>query len=499
VIVEPHQVSLRQARAPLVLAIDIGTSGLRAFVFDAGAHLVRGCVAHDDRPVRTASPGEATVDPDERARATFGAIDRVLRSAGRRASDIAAVSVSTFWHSVLGIDDRGKPTTPVLTWADTRASAAAAALRRDLDQVAVHARTGCMLHASYLPAKLAYLRAAHADAFRASVGWMSLGEYIALRVFGERRASHGMASATGLYAQRARRWDAPMLEAIGIDERELSPIADEAHTSMRPAFRRRWPALASAKWYPALGDGACSNLGCGAVTPGTAALMVGTSGALRVVLETDDPPNVPGGWTYRVDERRAIVGGALSNAGNVLSWLGRTFPKLDLRSVVSRVSGGADPIALPLLAGDRSPTWDDGARAAIAGIGLGTSPEEIARAMIEGVAHRYALLWALVDAAVPGIERSIGTGGWAIANPWLLQLLADALDRPVVASNAGEGSARGAAIWGLERLVALRDIGAAPAYLGRTYRPRPEVVARFQAGARRQRELERALSGVPRA
>jgi gluconokinase len=449
--------------------------------------------------VRTTALGEATVDPDERARATFGAIDRVLRSAGRRAGDIAAVSVSTFWHSVLGIDDRDRPTTPVLTWADTRASAAAAALRADLDQVAVHARTGCTLHASYLPAKLAYLREAHADAFEASTGWLSLGEYLTLRIFGERRASHGMASATGLYAQRAKRWDEPILDAIGIDERSLSPISDEAHGSMRPAFRRRWPALANATWYPAIGDGACSNLGCGAVTPGTAALMVGTSGALRVVLETDDPPNVEGGWTYRVDERRAIAGGALSNAGNVLSWLGRTFPSVDLRAVAKRAGDAGGLVALPLLAGDRSPSWDDGARAAIAGIGLGTSPEAIAQAMIEGVAHRFALLWTLVDRAVPGIERLVGTGGWAVANPWLLQLLADALDRPVVASNAGEGSGRGAAVWGLERIGALRDIGAAPAYLGRTYRPRPGIAARLRAGAQRQSELERALAVVPRA
>src|SRR5207248_6700675 len=86
--------------------------------------------------------------------------------------------------------------------ADTRARDAAAALRRELDPVATHARTGCTIHASYLPAKLRYLRDAAPDAFGRTAKWLSLGEYLYFRLFGGTRAAHGMASATGLYDQR---------------------------------------------------------------------------------------------------------------------------------------------------------------------------------------------------------------------------------------------------------------------------------------------------------
>lgn len=490
---EPLAISLREARSPLVLALDIGTSGLRVFLFDARARPVARCIAHADRAVRTSSDGEATVDADERVRAACGAIDAVLALAGRRAGEIAAVAVSTFWHSVLGVDERGRPTTRVLTWADTRARGAAAALRREVDPIATHARTGCVLHASYLPAKLRWLREHEAEAYARTKWWMSLGEYLHLRVLGARRAGHGMASATGLYDQRALRWDRPLLSRLAIGEDALSPIDDEPLAAMLPAFARRWPALANAVWVPAIGDGACSNVGAGAIGRDTASIFLGTSGAMRVLYATADPPVIAGGWTYHLDASRVVAGGALSNGGNVLAWVARTFPEVDVPRALRRAPVDGPLIALPLLAGDRSPTWNDAARAAVAGIGLATTADDIARAMVEGVAYRVARLWDVTSRAMPGIDRVIATGGTLLRIPWLMQLFADAIDRPLLMSLAGEGSARGAAIVALERVGGIADLTAVRSPLGRTFRPRAAAHARLRAGMERQRGLEEAL------
>ncbi|TMG56501.1 MAG: hypothetical protein E6H84_02890, partial [Chloroflexi bacterium] len=112
---EPLAIALRDARPPLVLAIDIGTSGLRTFLFDVRGRPVGSAIAHRDRTPRTAADGEVSVDPDERVRAAADAIDETLAAAGRRAKEIAAVATSTFWHSLVGVDARGRPTTRVLT------------------------------------------------------------------------------------------------------------------------------------------------------------------------------------------------------------------------------------------------------------------------------------------------------------------------------------------------------------------------------------------------
>ena len=82
---EPLAIPLREARAPLVLALDIGSSGLRVFIFDARGRPIARCIAHADRPVRVSADGEATVDAEERVRAACELIDAVLTTAGRRA------------------------------------------------------------------------------------------------------------------------------------------------------------------------------------------------------------------------------------------------------------------------------------------------------------------------------------------------------------------------------------------------------------------------------
>src|SRR2546428_11357082 len=491
---EPLAIPLREAKPPLVLALDVGTSGLRSFLFDVAGRPVASAIAHRDRPVRTSTDGEASLDPDERVRATASAIDETLARAGRRVGEIAVVAFSTFWHSVLGIDERGRPTTRVLTWADTRARGAAAALRGELDPTVTHARTGCTFHASYLPAKLRYLRESDPAAFARTRRWLSLGEYTYLRLFGDARAAHGMAPATGLYAQRLRRGDEPLLAHLGLPSAALSPISDEPQTALRREFARRWPALARIPWVPAIGDGACSNVGAGAVGRDVAAIFLGPSGAIRGVYETDDPPVVSGGWTYHLDARRVVAGGALSNGGNVITWLRHVFPAVDPATLWRGTPGPAGIVALPLLAGDRSPTWNDAARAAIAGLGLASGSEDIARAMLEGVAHRAARLWEVVDRALPGTGKIIATGGTLLQLPWLMQLFADALDRPLVMSGAGEGSARRAAIAALERIGTIPDLRGIRSPLGRAFRPRAEVHARLLAGMARQRKLEKALA-----
>jgi gluconokinase len=491
---EPLAIPLREARSPFVLALDIGTSGLRVFLIDARGRPIERCITHADRPVRISADGEVTVDADERVRTAYAAIDTVLANAGRRAEDIVAVAASTFWHSLMGVDTHGRPTTRVLTWADTRARGAAAALRREIDPIATHARTGCVLHASYLPAKLRWLREHDADAYARTKWWMSLGEYLYLRILGARRAGHGMASATGLYDQRARRWDRPLLSHLVVGEETLSPIDDAPLIGMLPAFARRWPALVKATWVPAIGDGACSNVGAGAIGRDTASLFLGTSGAMRVVYATDDPPIVPGGWTYRLDSSRVVAGGALSSGGNVLSWIADVLPQADVQRAMRGAPLAGPLVALPLLAGDRTPTWNDAARAAVAGIALGTTADDIARVMVEGVAHRVARLWDVTNRAMPGTDRVIATGGTLLALPWLMQLFADAIDRPLLMSVAGEGSARGAAIVALERIGAIPDITSVRSPTGRTFRPRQRQHERLRAGMERQRRLEEALA-----
>src|SRR5215831_10215854 len=346
-----------------ILALDVGTSSVRAIGYDEAGRPLPGVDARTAWEPATTTDGGAELDPEALVVATASAIDRSLAAAP---GPPAAVGASVFWHSLLGLDAEQRPLTGVITWADTRSARAAASLRSRLDETAVHARTGAPLHATFFPAKLTWLRETQPSLFDRAAMWCGFAEYLLLRLTGRLRASVSMASGTGLLEQSRAAWDNEMLAVCGMDPERLPPIDDAPVSGLEPRFRARWPTLGAVPWLPGAGDGACSNLGLDCATPDRVALNVGTSAALRLV--STRPAATPWGlWHYRVDARRHLVGGATSEGGNVLAWARRTLalpvdPAELERALGSVPADGHGLTALPFLAGERCPGRGDGHR-----------------------------------------------------------------------------------------------------------------------------------------
>jgi gluconokinase len=432
-----------------VLALDVGSSSTRA-----GAYDERGRQAAEPAR-RSYTSSEGQLDADELLRAA----EAVLAEAG----DADALGISCFWHSLLLLDEHERPLTPVLLWQDRRATPQAEALAERLDAREVHARTGCTFHPSFWPAKLEWLRAEGglASARRA----VSFADYLFLRLTGELRTSLSSASGTGLLNLRTRSWDAELLDELDVDEALLPPISDE-------------PAGTT---FPPLGDGACSNLGAGCVTPDRAALNIGTSGALRVVRQGDPEPK-DGLFSYFLDERRVVEGGAVSDGGNLYAWAQRT---LRLDPPEPREPDGHGLTFLPLLGGERSLGWNPRASGAVTGLTFETDAADLLQAGLEGIAYRIA---DIAD-RLSDVREVVATGHSLLQSDWWMQVFADALGRPVVVSDVAEGSARGAAVYVLERLGAEAD----PAPLGRAHQPDPERGEVYAAARERQRQLYEEL------
>lgn len=486
----------RGAVDPLILAVDVGTSSVRVVLYDAGGRLVQPYVARRAYQPETTADGGVFIDPDGLVERVASAIDEILGQLGR---PVAAVACDTFWHSLLGVDSRNVPVTPILTWADTRSAGAALQLRSMLDERAIHARTGTVLYSSYLPAKLLWLSQSQPEAFHRAAYWMSFGEYLYLRLFGERRVSISMASGTGLFDQNACVWDAQLLGALPVRETQLSPIQDfdACLTGLREPYRSRWASLATVPWYLALGDGACSNMGCGGTSPNWLVVMIGTSGALRVVRDAASVEVPPGLWTYRVDRRRFVQGGALSDGGNVHAWLERTL-QLGGSEEVERAVAAMHPdghglTVLPFLAGERSPEWNSAARAAFVGIGLDTDAIDIVRASLEAVAYRFGIVYDILRRSIPDTKGIIASGAGLLKSPAWMQIVSDVLGQPLRASGVEEASSRGAALLVLQALGTLPDITEAPISLGARYEPDPRHTAIYRQAMKRQQDLYRML------
>ena len=484
---------------PLILSIDIGTSAVKILFFDTMGRTVEGHQCRREVTLRTSRDGAAEADPDELLNIVWQGIDVVLAMGDALVPNLAGVAICTFVGNIMGVDQNARPLTPVYTYADTRAENEAARLGTEFDEREIHDRTGCHLHSSYLPARFRWLAKHLPDEFHQVDRWLSIGEYIELRLFGEPSVSYSVASWSGLLDRHQLIWDEPLLKKIPLDIERLSPLVDinSPKQGLGRKFASRWPALKNIPWLPAVGDGAAANIGSGCISPSRVALTMGSTTAIRAVVEKPIS-HVPSGlWCYRIDGRRSLPGGALSEGGSLFSWMKNTLQLADS----AKLEAGLNSLApdehgltvLPFLSGERSPGWQGHARATFHGISQATTPLEILRAGMEAVACRIALVFVKLAKLLPD-DLQIMTGGGAIYNsPGWLQIITDMLGRALNVSGIREGSARGAALLAFEALGVIEDLDDIPPFVERTCCPDAERHAIYRQTIKRQQRLYEKL------
>jgi len=454
---------LAGSRRPVVLALDIGSSGARAALFDHHGREIEGAGVRANY-WRTITDF-ATFDAETLLEQVARTIDSLFATFPESAIRIELISISCFWHSLMGVDTAGNATTPVLGWADSRAVDAVYQLRSEFDEKQIQARTGCRFHSSYWPAKLRRLQTHEAERFHATSQWISFADYLALQFFGETAISVSMASGTGLFNQRTCEWDEELIAALGLSLVSLPEIASSQQTFNRlgNAYVSRWPQLSEARLFPAVGDGAANSIGSGCHSTERLALMIGTSGAMRVCFVGAPPESLPPElWCYRASRDRILVGGALSDGGGVFNWLKDSLLPAEsfatVESELELLSPDAHGLTvLPFWAGERSTGWNPSARGAILGLSLQTLPSEILRAAMEAIAYRFALIAAALEPFAPGATL-VASGNALRSSATWVQILADVLGRRVLLSERSEASIRGAALLALEATGKIQTI-----------------------------------------
>jgi len=484
-----------KAEGPLIVSIDIGTSSIRTMMFDEKGRTVEGLEARRVHEIQTTSEGAAEADADDVLRMVFECLDQLMDKAGSLQISIGGVAACTFVNNLLGIDGEERAVVPLTTYADTRGEGEVARLRSDFDEASVHDRTGCRFHSSYLPARLRWLSRARPALFARVTRWVSIGEYLELKLFGETAVTYSVASWTGLLDRLHLSWDSPLLAGLPVKETNLSPLTDvgRPRRGLRSPFARRWPALAEVPWFPSVGDGAAANVGSGCFSSRQVAVTMGTTSALRVAL-TAAPEHLPAGlWCYRVDGKRSLLGGALSEGGSVFAWM-RDNLNLGAHPNLEEALGAMEPdshglTVLPFLAGERAPGWAGHARAALDGLSLATTPLQILRAGMEAVAYRLFLVFELLRPLVPGSPLVVASGGALLHSPVWLQIVTDVLGGPVAVCGVAEATSRGAALLALEALGTVKSLEEVPHFIQSPYQPDPRRQARYRRAVERQQEL----------
>lgn len=487
---------------PYILALDVGTSSTRALLFDANGNALPNALAQRTYKLTISNEGEVSVDPDALVSIVAQTIDDVLAMTGPSAEYIVAVAIDTFWHGLMGVDANNHPLTPLILWEDTRPHDAALELRKQLIEETIHARTGARLHASYWPAKLRWLATQEPETFASVSQWLSFGEYLYRHFLGRSVCSLSMASGTGMLNTRARTWDTELMEVLHVQPEQLPPLGDlhESVQGLTPEYASAWPTLRSIPWFPATGDGAAACVGSGCASMENWSLTIGTSSAMRVVLPPEQVIPPLGLWLYLIDAKRAVLGGALSEGGNLLSWLDSVLelPSLaDTESLVAAVPPDSHGLTiLPFISGERSLGWHADARMTISGIQAHISPADLLRAGMEAVAYQLDALCEQLCRALQ-VEKTmptiIGSGGALLGSVTLGHIVADALGVPVYPSLDHEASARGAALLALEAMGILPDVAQVSPHLKPEIKPDAENHAVYMKGAERQQKLYQAL------
>jgi gluconokinase len=487
-------------KQPITLAVDIGTSSVRAGLYDGAARPIPRTSVKVEYAFNVIPDGGSELDAEAGFSHVVSAIEGALEKTKHLNSEIDLVAICAYWHSLVGIDEKGRATTKVFGWADTRSRKYSEVLRKRFDESEIHDRTGTHFHSSFWPSKLLWLRKESPVDYARTDIWLSFSDYVWLKLFGEPVTSVSMASGTGILDIRACTWDRELSRFLGLKPANLPAIAEtDATFRLIPKLSRRWPRLKNARFFPAVADGAADNIGSGCITERRAALMIGTSGAMRVAYIGEPPRHIPDGlWCYRVDRNRVVLGGALSDGGGLYRWL-KTNLKIPVNAADEMLRRGAASHGLtfmPFLAGERSTGYNADATGAIVGLTAAHDSIDILQAGMESVAYRFAEIFDRLG-SVCRIDEIVVSGGALRESPVWTQIIADVLGRDLTVSGTRESSSRGAVLLALETIGKIETIDNIPVNSDSKVTFHPECHAIYK-NARKQHQAAYLRSIKPK-
>lgn len=465
---------LESAEKKLILAVDLGSSSVRA-----SAYLLDGTSVEESTEFRnTEQSVDGTFDPqvltEQTEQVVSGCLARVRQLTG--SANFIAVAWTSFAMSWLGVDSTGIPVTPVYTYSDACSGPYADSLRQELlhqgSLEETWQRTGTPIHTAYAPAQLLRLAAEQADLVRQVACWQTLAASILARWRGQFSSpvSNSEVGWTGMLNRHSLTWDETLVARSNIDSEQLPAVLDYTKMAVGLAepWASKWPELAHTPFFLAVGDGVGANLGSGCSDSSRIALTIGTTGAMRVVLPNDSQrtehatagaglqPTPAGLWSYPIDSSRWLVGGSLTDGGSLFSWLHETLAVEDTGALL--VAAAAIPpdahglTVLPFLRGERAPGWATEAALTISGISPATTAAHFVRAAFEAVALRFRLIYDRLSPLLPPGTEIVASGGALQENSLWRQILADVLQAPVHLIDVDEATSRGAAILALQAL-----------------------------------------------
>lgn len=444
--------------SPTILAIDLGTSGPKVVIVNAEGQILSTAT----RAVRTIMTEDGGVehDPESVWRAVTEAISEALSAATVPADSVRAISCDSHYSSIVPVDTAGNALMNIIVWMDQRASKnrmrafpdyKADSLWRQLRWVRIHGIPPLDTGADNI-SRIRWIQHARPEMYERTAAFLEPMDYIALRLTGRATAnqcSSFMIQLLNNHTLDVTTYDETLLRYAGIDREklpELVPVGGEVGTVL-PQIASSLGVRTDTVVLSGLNDTQAAFLGCGAFHGDRAGIGIGTSSVLfsNVPFKKTDirngiftqPSPVPN--TYTLTAENGIAGKALEHfltnivyAKDALADHSTSDRFAALDAAVGKTPPGSRGVVfLPWVGGALVPVADNDVRGGFLNMGVQTTRDDLARAVLEGVALGFK--WILSEAETAGrkkFERLVFYGGGALSPVWS-QIIADALQVPV--------------------------------------------------------------------
>ena len=480
-----------------MIGVDIGTTSTKSVLYDENGQFI---MKHNiGYTLNTPNVETSEENPDELFDAVLMTVKYVMRESKIAKEDLKLISFSAQMHSLIAMDDKHQRLTENITWADNRSARYAEKLKNEHDGLTIYQRTGTPIHPMSPLSKIYWLKHEQKNIYDQTALFADIKTYIFHELFEQYVIDQSMASATGMYNLESMTWDKEVLDLLGIKESQLPEIVPTTH--ILKGMKRRYATLmgidADTPVVVGASDGVLSNLGVNAFKKGEVAVTIGTSGAIRTVIDkprTDYKGRI---FCYVLTEDHYVIGGPVNNGGVILRWLRdevlasevETAKRLGvdpydvLTRIASRVKPGADGLLFhPYLAGERAPLWSADARGSFFGLTLSHKKEHMIRAALEGVLFNlYTVYLALIEVMNETPSTIKATGGFAKSEVWR-QMMSDIFDTDLIVPESYESSCLGACVLGMKALGEIDDFSVIEDMVGTTnaHQPNQDNVSIYQ-------------------
>jgi len=437
-----------------ILAIDIGTTSSKGMAITASGEVV--AVRQEYYCTDYPQPGFAEQNAEVIFRAVAKLISEILKDCS--SSECLGICFSAAMHSLLAVDVNGVAITPIIIWADTRATKQSKRLKEMGVAQELYEKTGTPIHPMSPFCKLLWWKENQNHIFESTHKFVSIKEYIVFQLTGEYLVDFSTASATGFFDIEELKWSTRAQDFHGVSFAKFSkPVSIYHQVELKGQWfndLRNRPT----KLIVGSSDGCAAHVGSLALENEQLSITLGTSGAVR--LARKQPLLHPHGLVFNyVLERDIFICGGASNTGtSLLDWYSEKFDPSASKKLVDFVKeiediepGSGGLIALPYLHGERAPLFDPDARGVFFGVSVNHTRKHFQRALVEGICFSLKSILNLVEDAVKRSPPIQVSGGIIHSKIWL-QLLSDVLGRELIVNSTQDASAIGAVMIGCKSL-----------------------------------------------